>query len=238
MSLAASDLGDVATLATALGLVDAAGSFREDWLTRPGHYLSSVLSDTTQRDAIIAFVDEALGGAERETNDEVVWLPIVAHHDPRVSFFVVLDPRPTTYVAVGIGVRLVTGSPETPTSTTSVHVPLFRAGKSGESVADPILIGTAGAVVRVESEITIGDGPPLGGIGVGVTVPTDGAEAPLLSLTLKRLQLPGTTVPRDLEVSLDRLDELDDVALDLVLGLIRAQADALGAGSPLPHSLV
>ena len=48
-------------------------------------------------------------------------------------------------------------------------------------------------------------------------------DDPAIGLKLGALQLPGGT-PRDLDLSLSRLDELDDIALDLVLGLVRAQA--------------
>ncbi|MGH6690320.1 MAG: hypothetical protein ACREF4_06550, partial [Gammaproteobacteria bacterium] len=54
--------------------------------------------------------------------------------------------------------------------------------------------------------------------------------------------MPGTAAPRDLAVSVSDLDELDDAALDLVLGLVRAQVDspsggALGALSSLAGML-
>ena len=85
MSLVSADLGEIKNLATALGLVDAGGDFRGDWLSRPGDYLSSVLADAGQRDALVAFVDEALGGEAREQDpDGLVWLPIVSsENNPR-----------------------------------------------------------------------------------------------------------------------------------------------------------
>src|SRR4029079_14685133 len=138
MSLAPSDLGELTQLATALGLVDGSGDFRDDWLSRPGHYLSSVLADPAQRDAMVSFVDDVLGGAKAQTQDDVVWLPIVEHDDPHVSFFAVLDSRPATPIAIGIGVRLTSGPPAAPTSTTQLHVPVFRAAKSGQTIPDSI----------------------------------------------------------------------------------------------------
>ena len=45
------------------------------------------------------------------------------------------------------------------------------------------------------------------------------------------LQLPGATAPRDIRVSADGADELDDALLDLVLSLVKAQADAAAANS-------
>ena len=109
MSTATDTLGEVQGLAKALGLLDASGDVQSDWLSRPGHYLSNVLADETQRDALVGFVDEILGGEERETDpDGLVWLPIVAHNAPHVSFYIVLNPTPANYVAIGVGVRLTT----------------------------------------------------------------------------------------------------------------------------------
>jgi hypothetical protein len=229
VSFASSDLGELRSLATALGILDGDGDFNEDWLSAPGDHLSSVLAKQVQRDALVEFVDEVLGGETREEDpDGLIWLPIVSHDAPRVTFYVVLDESPANYVAIGIGARLTTA----PTvSRTSVHVPLFRAAKQGKSVPDAILIGTAAAVVRLTTDITVGSGPPLRGIGLSLRVPTAGSAAPEFSLALTGLQLPGADAPRDLEISAASLDTLDDAALDLVLGLLRAQADALGAGA-------
>lgn len=227
--MSAIDLGDIQVLGKALGLLDGADNFRSDWLSRPGDYLSSVLADQTQRDALVEFIDEALGGEERETDpDQLIWLPIVSHNDPHLTLYTVLDPRPADYVAIGVGVRLTTATPQ---SRTSVHVPIFRAAKAGRTVPDAILIGQSeAAIIRLETEITLGTAPPLGGIGLSVHIPTTAGPAPQFALSLKRLQLPGASQPRDLNLSVSNLDELDDAALELVLGLARAQADALGAG--------
>src|SRR5690606_40261072 len=66
LSLSGSDLGELSSLATALGLAESNGSFRDDWLSRPGHYLGRALADETQRDALIAFIDDVLGGRSEE----------------------------------------------------------------------------------------------------------------------------------------------------------------------------
>lgn len=229
MSTAADTLGDIEGLAKAIGFLDDAGNVRSDWLTRPSHYLSNVLADETQRDELIDFVDAVLGGEARETDpDGLVWLPIVAHDDPHVTLYVVLDPTPADYVAIGVGARLATA----PTvSNTRVHVPIFRTAKAGHTVPDPILIGQSdAAVIRLDVEIDLGTAPPLGGIGLSLRVPTTAGPSPQLALSLKRLQLPGASAPRDLAISAAHLDELDEAALELVLGLARAQADAIGAG--------
>jgi hypothetical protein len=229
MSTSTIDLGEIEGLGKAIGLLDGSNSFRSDWLTQPGHYLSSVMADDTQRNATIAFVDQILGSGPQETDpDGLVWMPIVSHDHPHVSVYVVVDPTPADYVGIGVGARLTTAPAA---SKTSVHVPIFRAAKAGKSVPNPILIGQSdAAVIRIETEITLGTAPPLRGLGLSVRIPTTAGPAPSFALTLKGLQLPGSSQSRDLSISAGSASELEKSALQLVLGLARAQADALGAG--------
>ena len=233
----ATDLGVLGELAGALGLVDGDGALNESWLSDPGSYLSSVLADEDQRHALVAFVDDVLGGEERTTGpDGLVWLPIVDENDPDLTVSIVLDEQPAAYVGVGVGVRVATTDPE---SETTLHVPLFRAGKKDRPAGalDPLLLGTGDGVVRLTTQITVDPSAPvpgtahLGAVGLEVRVPTGaGGPDPSFGLTLRALQMPGAGTPRDLTIGADALDELDDAALDLVLGLVRAQAAGLPAG--------
>src|SRR5690606_34857582 len=142
LSLSGSDLGELSSLATALGLAESNGSFRDDWLSRPGHYLGRALADETQRDALIAFIDDVLGGAEREEDaDGRVWLPLFSETDPRITVFLVLDDSPADHVRIGIGVSMDTTAPA---SSTRLFVMPFRAAKDGHTVSDAILIGRPG----------------------------------------------------------------------------------------------
>ena len=91
--------------------------------------------------------------------------------------------------------------------------------------------------MRLTTQITVDPSVPipgtahLGAVGLEVRVPTGaGGPDPSFSLTLTALQMPGAAAPRDLTIGADALDELDDAALDLVLGLVRAQAAGLPAG--------
>lgn len=239
MSLSGSDLGELSSLATALGLAESNGSFRDDWLSRPGHYLGRALADETQRDALIAFIDDVLGGAEREEDaDGRVWLPLFSETDPRITVFLVLDDSPADHVRIGIGVSMDTTAPA---SSTRLFVMPFRAAKDGHTVSDAILIGRPGGDIGLTTRITLDDGTPapgeahLGGFGLGVLAPTDGS-APKVSVELTDLQMPGTAAPRDLSISVSDIDELDDAALDLVLGIVRAQVDAASDPALAPLS--
>src|SRR5690606_41552620 len=99
-------------LATQRGLAEGTGTFRDAWLSRAGYYLGRTLADETQRDALIAFIDDVLGGAERDEDTEGrVWLPLFSETNPRITVYLVLDDRPTDHVRIGIGVSLETTAP-------------------------------------------------------------------------------------------------------------------------------
>ena len=234
MSFAVSSLGDVEQLARALGLVRSDDSFNDDWLSNPGDYLSSALSDDHQREALVALVDELLGGGTRQTDTSGrIWLPLFESADPPVSFFLVVEDAAVDHVRVGVGVRFTSSAPD---SISSLHLPLFKAGRNQHTVSEPVLLGQPGGVITFTSEITIDPSAPAPGqahlraVGLSLEIPTDGAT-PDFGVTVTGLQLPGAAAPRNLVLSLARLDELDDVVLDLVLGLIDAQARQ--AGGPI-----
>ncbi len=231
MTFAASDLGDIERLARAIGLVDEGGGFNNDWLSNPGDYLASVISSDTQREALLGVVDDLLGGGPAETDPSGrIWLPLFESTDPPVVFFAVVDESASDQVRLGLGVKLTSHNPN---STTQLHLPLFKAGRGNNAVADPILLGAPGGVITFLSEITVDTAPPvpgqahLRGVGLALEVPTDGS-VPDFGLTLGGLQLPGATGPRDIALSLAHIDQLDDIVLDLVLGLLEAQARQAG----------
>ena len=230
MSFSASDLGDVAQLARAIGLVKANGEFNDDWLSNPGDYLSSVISDDGQREAFLGVVDDRLGSGSAETDASGrIWLPLFESNDPPVAFFAVVDASASDHVRLGLGVRLTS---QNPVSSTRLHLPLFKTGRNGASV-DPILLGTRDGVISFASDITVDAAAPVPGqahlraVGLVLEVPTDGS-VPDFGLTLGGLQLPGATGARDIALSLEHVDQLDDIVLDLLLGLLETQARQSG----------
>ena len=141
MSFASEDLGDLNGLAKAMGLVGASGDFQDDWLAQPDYYLSRVLADDHQRDALMTFIDDMMGGSVRRTDaNGRIWLPIVETDNPDLSFFLVIDESPVSHIKIGVGVSVKTTEPD---SETSLHVPLFKAAKIGHTVGDVVLLGTA-----------------------------------------------------------------------------------------------
>jgi hypothetical protein len=238
MAFATQDLGVLGNLAEALGIFQG-GTPNGDWFGQPEQFLATMLSDQGQRAALLAFVDEAMGGADRTTEAGVVWLPIVTLDDPALSVAVTVDESKPDGLHIGLGLRFNTTNP---TSATTLAIPLFCAQKgNGPAVTQPLLLGSMGGRIRIGAAITIDGTPPvpgqarLGGIGIDVDAPTSPADpkGPVFGLSLSGLQLPGATSPRDVRVAADGVAELDDALLDLVLSLVKAQADAAAGNSPI-----
>ena len=237
MTLTADDLGVLGHLAVALGVMDDSGNPAPGWLEDPLGSLKTVLADDAQREALIAFVDEAMGGADRETDlAGATWLPLVDLDDPALTFAVTLDDAAEDHVDVGLGLKRTTASPQ---STSSVSVPLFRCAKRDHIVASPFLLGAPGGRLRASTLITVDAGPPLpgearlGSIGLEVDAPTAPDDAPaVFGLVLEDFQLAGAAAPQTLRLAADSADELDDAILELVLSLVGEQAATAG-GSPL-----
>ena len=230
------ELGVLGNLAVALGLFTDEGP-NPDWFGNPEGFLRKILADDEQRAALIAFVDEALGGADRTTDPSgVVWLPIVSLEDPDLTLALTIDEVSGTLLHVGVGILVRTTGPD---STSSLSVPLFcaRRGDGGAlGSGERLLLGQPGGRIRLATGITIDGAPPvpgearLGGIGLEMELPTSGSDTPpVFGLSLSDFQLPGSAAPQDLRIVASGTDELDDALLGLVLALLKAQADAPGA---------
>jgi large repetitive protein len=240
MTVAANDLGVLSNLAIALGVFNPSGEPNPDWFGDPEASLKTILENDDQRDALIAFVDKAMGGADRTTDPTgVVWLPIVQLKDPDLTVAVTVDDSQPDGIHIGVGISVrATG----PRSNSSLAIPLFRAKKEGgPNVSAPLLLGSPGGRIRIATAITIDDTAPvpgvarLGAVGIDIDVPTSASDVrdAVFGLNLTGFQLPGATRPRDIRIAADGLGELDDAVLDLILSLLKAQADAAAPGSPI-----
>ncbi|MBI5721697.1 MAG: hypothetical protein HZC37_28825 [Burkholderiales bacterium] len=238
MNLGSSDLGVLGNLAEALGLFSG-GAPNPGWFGEPERFLKQVLANPAQRAALIAFVDEALGGADRSTTAGVVWLPIVGidRPDAVVSLAVTIDESRPEGLHIGIGLKFETPAPA---STTTLAVPLFLVAKEGgPPVTQPLLLGQVAGRIRIGTSITLDAAAPvagqarLGGIGLDVDLPTAAGADPVFALALSGLMLPGATAPRDVRVAADGAGELDDALLDLVLSLVKTAGDDAADGSAI-----
>jgi len=232
------DLGDLGTLATAIGLVDASGNPVEGWFADPGRHLSRVLANPAQRQALVALVDDLLGGPDASTDaGGVTWLPLVDVENGTLRVFLTLKETAggaTVRVGAGVRVRVAAGGVA---CEVDAHVPLFAASGSVH-VTDPLLLGKPGAPVDVALRLRLPTGTAAGrvelaGVELGATIPTAAGEEPAVRLALRGLRMPGASAPRDLVVDAARASELDDALLELVLGLVAAQAAALPSTSPV-----
>ena len=132
---------------------------------------------------------------------------------------------PADHVRIGVGAPW---SASDAIATVKAHVPLFRAAKlnhAGARPRDPRHRRRRDRARRRDHDQRPDDPVrwPL-----RLCVPTGSTAAPVLGLSLQGLQLPGAPRPSDLTLSLDDLAALEHDFLDLLVGLVQAQAAALG----------
>ena len=237
MDFSADSLGPLHALARAIGLLQPDGQPDPGWLQDPASRLAGVLARDEQRAALLAFVNEALGGSARETDARgVIWLPLLELNTPPLTVFVTVDEQPAD-IRLGLALRVRTTAPA---SRSQLEIPLLRAARGAGSVS-PLWLGQPGARLRVSTQVTLDAAAPvpgqpqLGSLGLELDVPSAPADAQpaRFGLLLGGVQLPGATAPRDIHVGADGVDDLDDAALELVLSLLRAQAESAGAPAPL-----
>jgi hypothetical protein len=224
MTMTTADLGVLGELATAIGLFED-GAPNSDWFGRPDHYLARMLSDDDQRTALVAFVDEVLGGQDRTTAPGgTTWLPVVSLRRPAdpvdLDVCVTIADDDGAPVRLGLGLSARTTDPVA--SRTTIEVPLFQVDGNGVHVSEPFLLGQPGGRIRLATTVTVGT-EVLEAIGLDLEVPTHPSDGdPSFGLTLTGIRLPGAPAARDIRVAAGSPDELDDAVLDLVLALVRS----------------
>lgn len=227
MTITVEGLGPVLDLGIAIGLIDDQEQFNDDWFSDPGAYVSAMLRTPHQREALLRAADQLLA-----QNTGVLidgrgrhWTPII--QDGGVALYLVVsEDGPVT--ELGIGAAAQTDQPAE--ANVSAYAPLFRIPISGDIIV-PFLDGSG--AVAIEADVSLDGVTPapgeaaLAGFRFAASVMTDGSS-PLLSITLRGLQLPGQSAPSDVSLEGD-LGSLNDQALQLVLGLIQ-QSAASAAG--------
>lgn len=250
MLLDESSLGSFGDLATAIGLLGPDGQPNTAWFADPvaggdpatGHGLKHVMADAAQRDALTRFVDQVLGPPDAQHEGGATWVPLFHEAEPNVTIYAVVEPVGNE-TRLGIGLEHTTsGGP--PTVTSRLHVPVFRfAGRgatldSGGGIPSWLLLGREGGAIEigVDATFTATAPPPgeasLGGVGVTLTIPTGGTSPVAFAMTLRDLQLPGASAPQTFTLDAGSPDALGPSVLQLVAGLVRAQADALDTTVP------
>ncbi len=213
MSFTGTQLDAFAQLATALGILDDAGNPNPAWFGDPvgrapgasggnPHGLRTILADDDQRDALLAFVDEVLGAPDRAERDGATWVPLFRETTPQVTIYAVVRPVAGA-VHLGVGIEHATTG-ATPTVATRLHVPLFQLARGtlpppadAGGLPGWLLLGRVGGRIELAVDLALRTGAPpageasLGGLALGLQIPTAPADALGLALTLRDLQLPG-----------------------------------------------
>jgi len=234
---------EIADLGLAIGLLTpgSGGGVELDsgWFDAPGERLTGALASDNRRSALVRFVEAVLADGTHTEREGVVLLPLfnlreLAHDNtlPDLTVQASLDSRPTDYVEVGLAVTFAT---ENPTTHTDAVIPLYRAAKTGHSVAQPFAL-LAGGKVQLATEITLNTTPPatnefgLAGVAVAIETAVVGTPSPSFRLLLKGLHLPGAASSSDIQVGGPGV-QIEDALLSLLLGLVRQGADALSGAA-------
>ena len=250
MTSVGQQFGGFEALLVAMGILKENGDANADWFSDPlgastpdAVGLKTILANDDQREALETFVDDVLGAPDRSTRGGVTWVPLFQETTPNVTIYVTLKP---VAGAVHIGVALEHSMQQAvPTAATSVHVPLFRVPRGGDSLTGSsaigplwLLLGRAEGKIEVSVDLTLrADAPTpgdasLGGLAVSLGIPTDGSANLALAMTLRDLQLPGATTPRTMVLDAATPEEIGGEVLELLATLVRAQLDALASAVP------
>ncbi|HEU4758278.1 MAG TPA: hypothetical protein VFS72_16520, partial [Agromyces sp.] len=229
------DLGDLARIATALGLVRD-GSPNDDWFAEPDRFLAQVLSDPQQRDALVGTLDDLLGGGDAAAGGARTRVPILERGAVALDLVIdVVDGGSRVHLGLGVRVRR-TADADSAGVRIEAYVPLFAADGS-EQVASPLLLGAVDGTIELELAVELPTSTAVGGVAltaveVGARIPTIGGATPVLTLALRGLRMPGSPDPTDLVVDPAALGGLGGTLTELVLALLRARTSDLPVSDP------
>lgn len=241
MTVGADSLGDVAALATALGLLDARGNIDTTWFSDPGGHVTGMLRNQGQRDALAQFIQDALEDQTAPVTDNPLrtWVPLLKLTDSS-DLFLVLEPT-ARGVTVSIGVRI---SVTNPVSTDArLRVPLLRVNQSpaaGISFLPGLDSTDAGDIGDATAEligtVTVSDAT-LDSVGVTASVPLTVhggglSGTPAVGIVVRGLKLPGADAPMD--VALDSSSSIGPELTHLLIAIVQAEtASVTGAAHDL-----
>ncbi len=221
--------GQLADLATAVGLTTSSGTVRSEWLSDPVGESGAALRDPTRRTALFDLVAAAFAGGPSATADDGArWVPL---GDPGTGFFVVLtDGGATGPSTLGIGAAVEHSTADI-TVTGSLVVPAVEF-PTGSNTEPRLAIGSASGVILGRLEFSVDDPAlALDEVAVTVRVPTDGSTA---SVDLALLVDSGAGQTETVSVSSAAPDPVAELQRAFTL-LVEAQLAGAVAGSELEH---
>jgi len=224
-------LGDIGSLATAIGLL-AGGSIDTTWFSDPGGHVKQILRNQPQRDALVTFVTDALGDQAAPVTDDPgrTWVPLLKL-TPGSDLFLVLEPN-TRGVVVSLGARIGIQTPIT--ADAALRIPILRVDQAGgvtflPGSTDPNDV--ADATAQLEGTVTVADAT-LNSVGVTATVPLVASGTPAVGIAVHGLRLPGSAAALDL--SLDSASAIGPELTHLLTAILQAEAaSATGAAQDL-----
>lgn len=238
MSFDASSLqSELLDAGQALGLIDGSGNLDPDWFDSPVGHLESILTNDTQRAALVKALEGLLPsdtGAPATSSEH--WHPLLGAGRPANVYLVVTEdgtgPVTLSAAVAASGPEANLSDPTQVSARLAVRVPLITAGPSGLTVVAATPTGPADVELRVVIGLTRSSGSPIGLAAARVAVLLDLQSAPTVKVTLEGLDLGDPGGPGD--VVLDPAS-LSGEAAHVAVGLLRSVlADTAGlAGAEL-----
>ncbi len=190
-------LGDLASLAIALGLINSQGQVDTGFFTDPTGRVAGVLRDADRLQALVGFLDQALGASAPPIADAAAtWTPLVQLSET-VSLYLTTSATGSGTV-IGLGARAATSS--SPGAAGRLSVPLLLVPPDDAAIV--FLPGSSApeAVATLTAEADLGSAA-LDSAGLSLSIPLGAGQPPDIGITVTGLLLPGSTSPIDLEFS-------------------------------------
>jgi len=221
MSAGTDAFGDIADLATALGVLDN-GQISTDFFANPAGAMGGTLRNTTRRAALLQFLDDILGDSAPQVQESgATWTPVFQLSD-NVHLYLVTAPV-AAGVTVGVGVRGATSG--TPSAEGRLSVPLALIPPSGPAVFLPGS-GSADAVAQISAQVDVSSAS-LQSVALTAAIPIGSHAAGGLSVSVTGLRVPGSDTPLDL--SLGTGTPVGPELLHVVSALAEAELRAVAA---------
>ena len=223
------DLGaEVLDLGKAIGLFDSGGNLDASWFGDPLQRLESVLSNQTQRDALLDLLDavaesQALSGISAGEK----WHPLLGEQPRGNAYLTVRNGGPNALL--GLAGTYSTPEGSTPAAELRVHLPLVSSdGTNVTAVA-----GTVNGAFKLELRVHLGWTRPAQSIGLDAIslsatlsfLPPQNAAASF-SVLLEKLQLDDQSPPQD--TVLDP-QNIETEAIKLIIGFIHENLSRIAA---------
>jgi hypothetical protein len=219
MSAGTDAFGDIAELATALGVLDN-GQISTDFFVDPAAAIGATLRDATRRAALLQFLDDVLGDSAPQVQEAgATWTPVFQLSGD-VHLYLV-TAQVAAGVTVGVGVRGATSG--TPGAEGRLSVPLALIPPSGPAVFLPGS-GSADAVAQLAAQVDVGSAS-LQSVALTAAIPIGSHAAGDLSISVTGLRVPGSDTPLDL--SLGTGSPIGPELLHVVATLAEAELQAV-----------